>query len=477
MNNRDDAKLPVIIQGGMGIGVSSVQMARAVAHMGHLGVVSGTAIDSVFARRLQDGDLDGEIRWALEKFPDQETVAEILDRFYIPGGRKEDSSYLDVPKLSLSPTPFASKVLVAANFVEVSLAKRHTTGLIGINFLEKVQLATPASIYGAILADIDYILMGAGIPADIPKLISDLLTGERVQFKIKVEGADKPHLLSFDPGVIKGVDYSALHRPKFLAIVSSHILANYLARDEVTRPDGFVIEGPTAGGHNAPPRSKEHIGEDGQVTFTDKDLADFEKVKAVGLPFWLAGGYGTPAKVKEALDLGAAGVQVGSLFALSTESGITEDLRSEVLMSLSEGTLEIRTEPKTSSTGFPFKVVEITGTATDAEVYQARNRKCDLGYLRSPFLRPDGGIGYRCSAEPIKTFEFKGGAVGEAENVKCLCNALMANIGLGQVRWGTYHEPALLTLGSDLSGAADLSELHGGSWTSADVVNYLMSAL
>ena len=213
------------------------------------------------------------------------------------------------------------------------------------------------------------------------------------------------------------------------------------------------------------------------MTFTDKDLADFEKVKAVGLPFWLAGGYGTPGKVKEAIDLGAAGVQVGSLFALSTESGITEELRGEVLIALNEGTLEIRTEPKTSSTGFPFKVVEINGTATDSEVYEARNRKCDLGYLRSPFLRPDGGIGYRCSAEPIKTFEFKGGAAGEAENVKCLCNALMANIGLGQVRWGTYHEPALLTLGSDLSGAAELSVLHGGSWTSADVINYLTSAL
>ena len=191
----------------------------------------------------------------------------------------------------------------------------------------------------------------------------------------------------------------------------------------------------------------------------------------------MAGGYGTPAKVKEAIALGAAGVQVGSLFALSRESGITDDLRDEVLKGITNGNLEVRTEPKTSATGFPFKVVEIRGTATDPEVYEARSRKCDLGYLRSPFLRPDGGIGYRCSAEPIKTFEFKGGAEGEAENVKCLCNALMANIGLGQVRWATYHEPALLTLGSDLSGAEELSALHSGCWTSANVVEYLVSAL
>ena len=477
MNRREDLDLPIIIQGGMGIGVSSALMANAVASTGQLGVVSGTAIDSVLARKLQDGDVTGEIRWALSKFPDQETVSEVMDRFFIEGGRADEKSYLDVPKLSLSPTPFASKMLVVANFVEVTLAKRNTEGLIGINFLEKIQLATPASVFGAILADVDYILMGAGIPADIPQLITDLLSGEKVQFKIKVEGAESSHLLTFDPKIIKNVDYLSLNRPNFLAIVSSHILANYLARDEATRPDGFVIEGPTAGGHNAPPRAKEHIAEDGQVTFSEKDLADIEKVKAVGLPFWLAGGFGTPEKVKEAIALGAVGVQVGSLFALAKESGITDDLREAVLREITQGTLEVRTEPKTSATGFPFKVVEINGTATDPEVYNARDRKCDLGYLRSPFLRPDGGIGYRCSGEPIKTFEFKGGGVGEAENVKCLCNALMANIGLGQVRWGTYHEPALLTLGSDLSGAAELSELHSGCWSSANVIDYLTSAL
>ena len=477
VNRRGDVELPIVIQGGMGVGVSSVQMARVVANTGQLGVVSGTAIDSVIARRLQDGDLDGELRWALAKFPDQECVAEILSRYYLPGGREENSSYLDLPKLSLTSTPFATKMLIVASFVEVALAKRGSTGQIGINYLEKIQLATPASIFGAILGDVDYILMGAGIPADIPQLIRNLLQGKKIEFKIKVEGAAQVHYLHFDPNIIKGVDLTALHRPKFLAIISSHILANYLARDEVTRPDGFIIEGPTAGGHNAPPRSKDSVAPDGQVAFGEKDLADIEKVKSVGLPFWLAGGYGTPAKVKEAIDLGAVGVQVGSLFALSRESGITDELREEVLHKLNEGTLEIRTEPKTSSTGFPFKVVEISGTATDPEIYEARIRKCDLGYLRSPFLRPDGGIGYRCSGEPINTFEFKGGAAGEANGVKCLCNALMANIGLGQIRWGNYHEPALLTLGSDLSGAAELSAMHSGCWTSADVVAYLTSAL
>ena len=461
----------------MGVGVSTSRMANAVANLGQLGVVSGTAVDCVLARKLQDGDLSGELRWALSKFPDQECVSEILDRYFIDQGKPANASYLDVPKLSINPKLFAQKLLVVANFVEVTLAKRGTDGLVGINFLEKIQLATPASVFGAILAGVDYILMGAGIPADIPQLITDLLLGVKVNFKIKVEESSSFHFLEFDPVIIGGVDFLTLHRPKFLAIVSSHILVNYLARDTVTRPDGFVIEGPTAGGHNAPPRNKSHLSEDGQVFFSEKDLVDIEKVKEAGLPFWLAGGFSTPSKVKKAIDFGAIGVQVGSLFALSQESGITQDLREKVQCAISEKILVIRTEPKTSSTGFPFKVVEINGTATDPEVYQNRDRICDLGYLRTPYQRPTGGIGYRCSGEPIKTFEFKGGSPTDAENVKCLCNALISNIGLGQIRRGSSREPALLTLGSELSGVDEMNKIHAGSWHCQDVVTYLTSLL
>ena len=54
--------LPVIIQGGMGIAVSNWELAKTVSLKGQLGVVSGTAIDNVMARRLQDGDKSGNTR-------------------------------------------------------------------------------------------------------------------------------------------------------------------------------------------------------------------------------------------------------------------------------------------------------------------------------------------------------------------------------------------------------------------------------
>ena len=54
-------RLPVIIQGGMGIAVSNWKLAREVSKAGQLGIVSGTSIDNVLARRLQNGDPTGKI--------------------------------------------------------------------------------------------------------------------------------------------------------------------------------------------------------------------------------------------------------------------------------------------------------------------------------------------------------------------------------------------------------------------------------
>ena len=62
---------PQIIQGGMGVAVSDWRLARAVSQQGQLGVVSGTALDVVLARRLQLGDPEGHLRRAMSEFPFQ----------------------------------------------------------------------------------------------------------------------------------------------------------------------------------------------------------------------------------------------------------------------------------------------------------------------------------------------------------------------------------------------------------------------
>ena len=73
---------PTIIQGGMGVAVSSWQLANAVARSGQLGVVSGTALDGVVARVLQDGDPGGHVRRAIAHFPVPEIAERVLAAYY-----------------------------------------------------------------------------------------------------------------------------------------------------------------------------------------------------------------------------------------------------------------------------------------------------------------------------------------------------------------------------------------------------------
>lgn len=467
---------PRVIQGGMGMAVSSWRLARSVSRAGQLGVVSGIALDTVLARRLQDGDPEGDIRRALDRFPIPAVAESIRSRYFLAGGRPAGKAYAPVPKLSFRPTRAQQELTVVGNFVEVWLAKEGHSGLIGVNYMEKVQLATPAAVLGAMLAEVDCVLMGAGVPREIPRLLDDLAAGSTGTISVDVHGSAEAHRISVDAHELLGDVAPRLRRPAFLAIVSAHVLAYYLARDEGIRPDGFVIEGHAAGGHSAPPRGPLTLDEDRQPIYGPRDDADIAKIAALGLPFWLAGGYGHPDRLAAALAAGATGVQVGTLFALSRESGLREDLREGVMSRLDEGTLEVRADASASPTGFPFKVAQLDGTLSEPAVYASRERLCDLSYLREPFAKSDGGIGFRCASEPVPLYVRKGGDAADTVGRVCLCNALTAAVGLGQSRRDDVQEPALVTLGQDLDGLAALRARHPGGWRAEDVVSWLLEA-
>lgn len=466
---------PTVIQGGMGVGVSSWQLARATSRAGQLGVVSGTALDLVLARRLQDGDPGGHARRALAAFPVPAVAERVLDRYLLPDGRAPGVPYSPVPRLALRQNRAVQELTVLANFAEVWLAREGHDGVVGINFLEKVQMATPAAAYGAMLAGVDYVLMGAGIPREIPRLLTALAGHEAVHLPVHVDGAAADaHGVDLDPVALLGPGLPPLVRPRFLAIVSAHALATYLARDEQIRPDGFVVEGAVAGGHNAPPRGRGAVDDTGQPVYGPRDVADLTVVAGTGLPFWLAGSFDSPEAVAHARAAGAAGVQVGTLFALADESGLLPHLREDLMSRVRDGSLEVRTEPHASPTGFPFKVAQVPGTLSEPVVREARERICDLGYLRTPFVRDTGAVGYRCAAEPVHLYERKGGSVEDTVGRTCLCNALSSDIGLGQVRPDGEQEKPLLTLGSDLEGARRMAALHPTGWTAGDVLTWLL---
>jgi NAD(P)H-dependent flavin oxidoreductase YrpB (nitropropane dioxygenase family) len=445
-----------------------------VSQKGQLGVVSGTALDVVIARRLQDGDASGDDRRALAAFPVPAMAQRVLTRYFREGGKKPEESYIPVPKLRMNPTPADLELSVVANFVEVWLAKEGHDGVIGINFLEKVQMATPSAAYGSMLAGVDYVLMGAGIPAEIPQLLNKLALHESCSLELDVAGATKDYTVGLDPQALTGGGLAPLPRPRFLAIVSAHVLAAYLAREDTTRPDGFIVEGPRAGGHNAPARGRPVLDDDGQPVFGPRDDADLAKVAAVGLPFWLAGGYSTAGQVAQARAAGAAGVQVGTLFALCAESGLDKAVREEMLTRLGVGKLIVRTDPLASPTGFPFKVATLPGTMSEAETYAARPRLCDLSYLRQPFEREPGVLGYRCAAEPVHMYVKKGGDLADTVGRKCLCNGLTAGVGLGQTRRDGYGEVPIVTLGADLAGVTEMLSDYPEGWTAAQAVGRLV---
>ncbi len=467
---------PWLIQGGMGIAISGWRLARAVSSAGQLGVVSGTAIDNVFVRRLQDDGIDDEMQRALDLFPVQRVVDDIVGK-YGSAQRVGSTPYRSLPALTHRSAGVSIDAIVLASFIEVTLAKMGHRGVVGINLLTKVQLPTAAALCGAILAGVDYVLMGAGVPTHIPGVLEQLTRGEPVVLPLSVTGAssDNPATsLHFDPTPY--LPSHALTRPRFMGVISSHVLATALAKRSNGPVDGFVVERPTAGGHNAPPRGTFGIDDEGNPQYGERDVVDFEALVNLGKPFWIGGGITTVEHVRQAVQLGASGVQVGTLFAYCNESGMDPDLRRTVVDQVRTGSVHVATSLRASSTGYPFKVASVSGTISDSSVYAERERKCDLGYLREAYLKPNGSTGYRCAAEPVDAYERKGGSSDATEGSTCLCNGLMATCGLGQYRADGRHEPPIVTSGDCIN---DIGQLLVGreSYSASDVISHLSGAI
>jgi nitronate monooxygenase len=467
---------PMIIQGGMGAGVSDWRLANAVSRQGQLGVVSGTALEQIMARRLQDGDVGCHIRRALDQFPFPAMAERIWQAYYIPGGKHERESYKLLPKHSVDNPRELQELCIVANFVEVFLACEGHNNPVGINFLEKIQIPHLPSIYGAMLAGVEYVLMGAGIPLKIPGALDLLARHETATYELYVTGAEPGDdtTMTFTPREFMECDLPLLKRPQFLAIIASNTLATTMVKKANGKVDGFVIEGPTAGGHNAPPRGKVQLNDAGEPVYGERDHVDLARISELGLPFWLAGEYGSAEKVQAALAAGAAGVQVGTAFAFCEESGLRNDYKQELISKALAGTARVFTDPLASPTGFPFKVAQLEGTLSDDGVYSARPRICDLGFLREAYRTAEGKVDFRCPAQPVSIYVSKGGRLENTVGRKCLCNALVANIGQPQIRNGKHVEAGMITSGDDLKNIPQFLAAGQTRYSAADVIGKLL---
>ena len=119
-------KQSLVIQGGMGVRISTWQLARAVALVGGIGILSGTAIHIIIARLLQLGDPGGNIKRAFDAFPFQETAKRVYEKYFISQGKREEEKFRDPEMFSLYPSRELIELTVIANFTVFLAKEGHT---------------------------------------------------------------------------------------------------------------------------------------------------------------------------------------------------------------------------------------------------------------------------------------------------------------------------------------------------------------
>lgn len=454
--------IPEIIQGGMGIYVSNPFLTNAVSRRGALGTVSGVMPDRIMARILGKGDPGGHYRRALSHFPYQKFAEQVLNAFYIEEGNPKCLSEKVVPFFNLNPADLLIALSITANFAFIFLAKEGHDNPVSVNYMEKISPPHIYALTGAMLAGVDFITMGAGIPLQIPEVISCIAEGREVSYRVPVVGSNiTSFTMRFNPEKFFGGKLPELKKPKFIPIIASNALASiFMKKLPIGEVYGFTIEEWTAGGHNAPPRKGDEYG--------PKDEVDYSKIAEIGLPFWIGGSKASPEKLRWAKSVGAAGIQAGSIFALCEESGMDPKIRRDIRKMGFEGTLEIITSRIASPTGFPFKVVSVENSLSEEATFLMRDRVCSQGLLRIQYEKEDGTIGYRCPAEPVGAYLKKLGKIEDTVGARCICNGLMSTVGLGD-----DFEPPIITLGDDVSFLKFLMTSPESSYGVADALAYL----
>jgi nitronate monooxygenase len=156
---------------------------------------------------------------------------------------------------------------------------------------------------------------------------------------------------------------------------------------------------------------------------------------------------------------------------------LEETLKQRALRSIAKGIAHVFTDPAASPTGFPFKILQLDETLSDDKLSHDRPRLCQLGLLRANYKRTDGTIGYRCPGEPIDTYLKKGGKIEDTVGKQCLCNALMANVGLEQEQLSGYVEKTLVTAGDSITRLSHFLQDGMTSYKAIDVIDYLLACI
>jgi len=292
--------VPIMI-GGMGVDISTSELALEAARLGGIGHISDAMVEDVSDRKF--------------------------DTSYVKD--KTKTYKFNINNMDKAVVQFDLDRLADATrrHVGATMAAKKGDGLIFVNCMEKLTMNAPKEtlrtrLTAALDAGIDGITMSAGLHLGSFALI-----------------ADHPRF-----------------RDAKLGIIVSSVRALQLFLRKISRldrlPDYIIVEGPLAGGHLG-------FGMDWKEydlhTIMD-EIHAFMKTEGLTIPLIAAGGIFTGTDAVGFLEKGAAGVQVATRFTITHECGLPPDVKQEYVRATEDDIVVNGISP----TGYPMRMLKST---------------------------------------------------------------------------------------------------------------------
>lgn len=265
---------------------------------------------------------------------------------------------------------------------------------VAINIMVALESTYADSVLGSLDAGVDAIISGAGLPLALPALANDHPNGDKTAL---------------------------------VPIVSSGRALRIICKrwQKLGRlPDAAVVEGPLAGGHLGWKTTDEIFSPEARLENILPECLEVAK-EFGGFPVIAAGGIFTHEDIVRYIAMGASGVQMGTRFLATEESGASERFKKAVV-ECEEKDILIATQPG-SPCGLPFRILNNSPMFLET-LRGMRKTICDKGYAM---------LGGKCSARELPDRFF------------CICNGLLSSAGFEPGK-----EPELYTVGA-LAGMVD----------------------
>jgi nitronate monooxygenase len=307
-NLKGKSLLP-IVQGGMGVGVSAHRLAGSVAQLGAVGTISSVDL------RRHHADLMAQT----ERSRDKEKINGV-------------------------------NLIALDREIKAAKAMANGSGMVAVNVMRAV--AEYASyVRQACASGADAVVVGAGLPLDLPELTADYPDVALIPILSDVRGI-------------------------------SLVIKKWMRKNRL--PDAIVIENPKFAAGHLGAASLENI-DDPHFAFPTVLEGTFELFKQIGIereniPLIVGGGIHTHEQVMNMFTLGASAVQLGTPFAVTVEGDAHPNFKKVLTDAKPEDIVTFM-----SVAGLPARAVRTPWLANYLEKEEklqriAKPKKCTVGF-------------------------------------------------------------------------------------------------